>query len=434
MQDHALLPPLAVVGAAGCRLRLADGREVLDAIGSWWCKSLGHGHPRLVAAAQAQAAAFEHVILAGVIHDPALRLATRLLELVNRPLRPERQFAHVFYADNGSTGVEVALKMAVHWQRQAGDPRRTRFACLAEGYHGETVGALSVGDQGAFAEPYQTLLFPCQRLDAVPWRSGPEDPLWLDASAEWPALEAALEAEAGTLAAIVYEPVLQGAAGMRPVSPDLLVRLRRWADAHGVLLIADEIASGLYRCGGALASHLAPGDGAPDLVVLSKGLTGGWLPLATVLAPSRIYAAFLAEWHAGKAFLHSNTYAGNPLACAIALAVLDVYADEAMADHVALSGPRLRADLRTIAATRPHLRHVRGVGQVAAVDLRQPDGTPFPRLARTGWEVYRAGLARGILLRPLGDTVYLFPPLNAPQHELDAMLGLLADSVDAVMA
>ena len=132
MQDHADLPPLHVVGAHGCRLRLADGREILDAIGSWWCKSLGHGHPRLVAAAQAQIAAFEHVILAGVIHDPALHLAQRLLDLVNGPLPPARRFGHVFYADNGSTGVEVALKMAVHWQRQAGDPRRTRFACLAE--------------------------------------------------------------------------------------------------------------------------------------------------------------------------------------------------------------------------------------------------------------------------------------------------------------
>jgi adenosylmethionine-8-amino-7-oxononanoate aminotransferase len=432
MQDHVDFPPLHVVGATGCRLHLADGREVLDAISSWWCKSLGHGHPRLVAAAQAQAAAFEHVILANVVHDPALTLAKRLLALANAPLSAARHYHHVFFADNGSSGVEVALKMAVHWQAQAGDPRRTRLACLAGGYHGETVGALAVGDLGLYAEPYRSLLFPCSRLDAVPWRDGPEDPAWLDAAAEWPVLERQLAPLADTLAAIVYEPLLQGAGGMHPVSPDLLVRLRHWADAHGVLLIADEIASGMYRCGTFLAGHQAPGDGAADLVVLSKGLTGGWMPLATVLAPARIHDAFLAAWHERKAFLHSNTYAGNPLACAVANAALDTYAAEDIPARVATSGPWLRARLRDLAARQPCLRHVRGVGQVAAVDLTRPDGSPRDPLERGGWRVFQAAVARGALLRPLGDTLYLFPPLNASPAELEAMLTILAQSVTDV--
>lgn len=427
MRDHRAFPPLEVVAAEGLRLRLADGSEVLDAISSWWCKSLGHGHPRLRAALAAQAASLEHCILADATHEPAVALAERLLALAGPP------FAKIFYADNGSTGVEIALKMAVHWQAQAGDPRRTAFAALAGGYHGETVGALSVGDLGLYADAYRPLLFPCLQIAPLPYRSGPGDPRWQDAGAEWPAIEAALAPHADRLAAIVYEPVLQGAGGMRIYSPDLLVRLRAWADAHGVLLIADEIAAGLWRCGAPLASHLAMAPAQPDLAVLSKGLTAGFMPLATVLAPARIHDAFLAEWHEGRAFLHSNTYAGNPLACAVACAALDVYRDEAVPAQVAANGPRLAAGLAELARTRPWLRDVRGVGMMAAVDLRRPDGAPLPRLARTGHRVYREAVRRGVLLRPLGDTLYLFPPLNTAPADIDRLLAILADSADAVM-
>jgi adenosylmethionine-8-amino-7-oxononanoate aminotransferase len=429
--DYDQVPPLEVVAAKGLRLTLADGRTVLDAISSWWCKSLGHGHPRLVAALAAQAARLEHCLLANATHEPAVALAERLLALANAG--QERSFAKVFYADNGSTAVEVALKLALHWQRQAGDPRRTRFAALANGYHGETVGALSVGDLGLYAEPYRPLLFPCQTLAPVPWRSGPEDPAWLDAGAQWPALEAALAPHADTLAAVVYEPVLQGAGGMRPYSPELLCRLRAWADAHGVLLVADEIAAGLWRCGAPLASHLAPGQAQPDLAVLSKGLTGGFMPLAAVLAPARIHDAFLAAWHEGRAFLHSNTYAGNPLACAVACAALDACADEGIPAHVARHGPALRQGLAEAARTRPWLGGVRGVGMMAAVDLRRADGSHFPRLERRGWQAFRAGLERGALLRPLGDTLYLFPPLNTAPADLDLLVATLVDSAAAAV-
>lgn len=472
MRDYRDFPPLAVVGAQGARLRLADGRELVDAIASWWCKSLGHGHPRLRAALTAQAEAFEHVILANTTNAGIVGFCERVLALANGhgpeawgpgcvPGRRPGWFGKVFFADNGSTAVEVALKLALQAQAQLGRPRRTRFAAFQDGYHGETVGALSVGDCGLYKDTYAPLLFPCTMLTGLPRRSGPEDPRWDDASAEWPALERQLAPLADELAAIVYEPVLQGAGGMLLHSPDLLCRLRAWADAHDVLLIADEIASGMGRTGPALASHLAhrqggrraapmpggdhpPGHASqepqatasdkplPDIAVLSKGLTGGFLPMAVVLTTDRLYQAFDADYLEGKAFLHSNTYAGNALAVAVANAALDVYADEDVLGRVARRGPRLRTELAALAASRPFLRDVRGVGMVAAVDLRARDGGALPRAARTGYRVYREAVRRGALLRPLGDTLYLFPPLTIGDEDIATMVRVLAESVDAV--
>jgi adenosylmethionine-8-amino-7-oxononanoate aminotransferase len=444
MRDYAAFPPLEVVAARGSRLRLADGRELIDAIASWWCKSLGHGHPRLRAALVEQAEAFEHVILANTTNAPVVRLCERLIALANGlgaeawgPGAPAGRrggwFGKVFFADNGSTGVEVALKLALQAQAQLGQPQRTRFAALAGGYHGETVGALSVGDCGLYKDTYAPLLFPCTMLHGLPFRRGPDDPSWLDAAAEWPAIVAQLAPLADSVAAIVYEPVLQGAGGMRLYSPDLLRRLRGWADAHGVLLIADEIASGMGRCGTMLAGHQAGAGVHPDLAILSKGLTGGFLPLSAVLITDRLAAAFDAEHADGKAFLHSNTYAGNALAVAVANAALDVYADEEVLAQVARRGPRLRSGLADLARTRPSLRGVRGVGMMAAVDLRAPDGTQLDPGARTGYRVFQEAVRRGALLRPLGDTMYLFPPLVMNEADITAMLGILADSVDAVL-
>lgn len=429
MSDYQELPPLAVVGASGCRLQLADGREILDGISSWWCKSLGHRHPAVTAAIAAQLDRFEHVILANTTNATIVDCSERLLAAANAGAP---WFSKVFFADNGSTGVEVALKMALHVQALRGHPGRTGYAVLAGGYHGETVGALSVSDLGLYAEPYRPLLFPTLRLEAVPWRSGPEDPRWMDAGAEWPAIERQLAERADSLAAIIYEPVLQGAGGMRPLSPDLLPRLRAWADANGVLLIADEIAAGMGRCGAMLASHL--GDAQADIAVVSKGLTGGSLPLACVLTTQPLYDACLGTWASGRAFLHSNTYAGNALAVAAAVAVLDAFAREDVCGQAQRTGTRMRAALADAARSRPWLASARGVGMAAAVDLRRRDGTPLDPALRSGRRVFRAALERGALLRPLGDTMYLFPPLNAPWSEVERMLAILLDSVDGLDA
>jgi adenosylmethionine---8-amino-7-oxononanoate aminotransferase len=444
MRDHADFPPLEIVSATGSWLTLADGRRVFDAISSWWCKSLGHGHPRLTAALTAQAERFEHVILANTTNDGVVTFCERLLAAANG-LPPRfwsadaprgRQpgwFGKVFFTDNGSTAVEVALKLALQAQAQRGHSKRTRFAAFQHGYHGETIGALSVGDCGLYKDTFAPLLFPCTQLGPLPYRSGPEDPRWMDAAAEWPAIQAQLDAEADSLAAIVYEPVLQGAGGMLLYSPDLLRRLRAWADAHDVLLIADEIAAGMGRCGAMLASHLAGLDVLPDLAVLSKGLTGGFLPLATVLATDRLYDTFLAEWRERRAFLHSNTYAGNALAVAVATATLDVYASEDVLGQVARTGPLLRQGLVRLADERHSLTSVRGIGMMAAADLRAADGSALDPMQRTGWQVYRAAVEHGALLRPLGDTSYLFPPLNTTEGEVASVIDVLGKAIGHVL-
>lgn len=434
--DLHAVPPLHVVGAHGCRLRLADGREILDGIASWWCKSLGHGHPRLRAALTQQAEAFEHVILATTTNEPVVRLSERLCRLVDGATLAQMdtvargRASHVLYGGDGSTGIEIALKLALQGQRQRGQPRRTRFAALRDGYHGESMGALSVGDCGLYKDTFAPLLFPCTMLGPLPHRSGPEDPRWDDASAEWPAIERALAPLAAELAAIIVEPVVQGAAGMRVHSPDLLRRLRVWCDANGVWLIADEIFSGMGRCGAMTACSLA--GVAPDIAVLSKGLTGGVLPLCAVVTTAEVHDAFLGTWESRTAFLHSTTFGGNALAVAVANAALDSYRDEDVLGMVARHGPRLRARLAEAVATRPWLGPVRGVGLLAAVDLRARDGSALDPLARTGWRVYQTAIERGALLRPLGDTMYLCPPLNAPWTELEAMVVALIGSVDAV--
>ena len=449
MRDYVAFPPLVVTGARGVRLRLDDGREILDAISSWWCKALGHGHPRLAAALRAQQDAFEHVITANTTSAPLVRLCERVLAAANglpavawgagAPTgRAAGHFGKVFLADNGSTAVEIALKMALQAQAQRGQPGRTRFVALENAYHGETAATLSVGDLDLYAAPYRALCFPAGRLTGLPYRTGPADPAWLDAGAEWPALAAELDRQADTLAAIVYEPVLQAAGGMRLYSPDLLRRLRSWADAHGVFLIADEIAAGMGRLGAILASHLVEGSGRtstaalPDFAVLSKGLTAGVLPLSAVLTTDAIYGLFDADYGDGRAFLHSNTFTGNALAVAVALAVLDVFADEDVLGRVAARGPGLVAALQKIAADRPYLRDVRGCGMVAAVDIRDTDGRALDPRRRTGWHVYREAVRRGALLRPLGDTMYLFPPLTATDDETGEMAAILGDSLDAI--
>ncbi len=444
MRDYQDFPPLEIVGAHGARLVLSDGREVLDAISSWWCKSLGHGHAGVRARIEQQLACFEHVIAANTTNAHLVDLCERLLRMANGappsdwgphavaggPSGSSGHFGKVFLADNGSTAVEVALKMALQAQAQRGQVNRTGFAALSGGYHGETVGALSVGDLGLYADPYRSLMFPVTKLGPIPYRSGPDDPLWQDAGREWIAIEATLAPIAGTLAAIVYEPVLQAAGGMRLYSPDLLRRLRRFADRHDIYLIADEIAAGMGRLGTMLAS---PPDALPDFAVLSKGLTAGFLPLSAVLTTNDIYVQFDGDWSSHRAFLHSNTHTGNALAVAAGLGALDAYVSEGIMEHVATQGPRLCAALGKVARRLSTLTRPRGVGMVAAVDLCAPGGAPLDPAARTGMRVFRAALERGALLRPLGDTLYLFPPLNTPAQDLDAMVGILADSVTAVL-
>jgi adenosylmethionine-8-amino-7-oxononanoate aminotransferase len=451
MRDYRDLPPLPVVRARGCRLELHDGRLLYDAIASWWCKSLGHGHPRVQEALRAQLEAFEHVMVAGLTHAPLVSLCERLLAFANGlpaaafgptapPGRAPGHFARVFLADNGSTAVEVALKMTLQAQAQRGpDGRgRTHFAALANGYHGETVGALSVGDLDLYGDPFRSLTFPVTHLRPLPYRAGPSDPRWMDPEPEWSQLLPMLEAKAPSLAAIVYEPVLQAAGGMRLMSPALCARLASWARANEVYLIADEIAAGMGRLGTPLATQLGQSPGSspapqPDFVVLSKGLTAGFLPLSAVLTTDAVYQLFDADYFERRAFLHSNTHTGNALGLAAALATLAAYAEEDVLGQVREGYPHLLQQMQGLIEPRPFLRNLRCAGMVAAVDLTSVNGEPLDPRRRTGYRVYAEALRRGALLRPLADKMYLFPPLNTRPDDIRAMVAVLADSVDAVL-
>jgi adenosylmethionine-8-amino-7-oxononanoate aminotransferase len=430
MREHPdTLPLLPVARAEGAWLVGHDGRRTLDAVSSWWVTLHGHAEPRIAEAIARQARTLEQVILAGCSHAPAVELAERLLAIAPREAgRPP--LSKVFYADNGSAGIEVALKMAFHWFRNRGDePRRTKFVALQNGYHGETIGALSVGDIPLYRRIYAPLLMQAvfaPSPDAYLARPGQSAEGCAEDAAD--ALAHLLDEHAGEICALVLEPLVQCAGGMRMHHPAYLRRVRELCDVHGVFLIADEIAVGFGRTGTMFACEQAGIQ--PDLLCLSKGLTGGFLPLAAVLATQAIYDGFLDDSRE-RAFLHSHSYTGNPLACAAALASLEIFAsDEVLARNHATAA-RMGELARGI-ATLPHVAEARQTGMIVAFELA-PGGdrrAAFDPARRVGLRAYRAALERGVLLRPLGDVLYWMPPYCID----DAQLALLADVTRAAIA
>ena len=422
------LPLLPVASGSGVWLTGPDGRRTLDAVSSWWVNLFGHAEPRIAAAIGRQAQTLEHVILAGCSHQPAVELAERLLAIA--PRQPGRDpLTKVFYADNGSAGVEVALKMAFQWFRNRGDePRRTKFVALENGYHGETIGALSVGDIPLYRRVYAPLLMEAMFApspDAYLAAAGRDAEAQAEEAAD--ALARLFDEHPGEICALVLEPLVQCAGGMRMYHPIYLKRARELCDVHGAFLIADEIAVGFGRTGTMFAFEQA--GVMPDLMCLSKGLTGGFLPLAAVLATQAIYDGFLDESRE-RAFLHSHSYTGNPLACAAALATLDIFAsDDVLARNRVTAGKM--ATLAAPLAQLPHVADVRQTGMILAIELTR-DGrrdTPFDPSQRIGLHAYNAALERGVLLRPLGDILYWMPPYCIQDDELQ----LLADVTRTVI-
>ena len=438
-QDDAL-PLVPIARGEGAWLVGQDGQRYLDAVSSWWTNLFGHAEPRIAAAVAAQATRLEQVILAGFSHAPAVELAETLLSIAPKePGRPP--LAKVFYADNGSAGVEVALKMAFHWFRNRGELARTRFVALENGYHGETLGALAVGDVPLYRRVYAPLLVEClfaPSPDAYLGEPGESPEECARRAAE--GLRAVFEAHPGEICAMILEPVVQCAGGMRMHHPLYLRLARELCDAHGVFLIADEIAVGFGRTGTLFACEQAPsangGDAGiqPDLLCLSKGLTGGFLPLAAVLATQDIYDGFLDDSRE-RAFLHSHSYTGNPLACAAALATQRIFAS----DDVLARNRRASARMAELAApigTHRHVADLRQAGMIVAFELGR-DGhrrTPFAPGLRIGLRAYRAALARGVVLRPLGDILYWMPPYCVDDAQLQLLARVTAAAIDEATA
>jgi len=415
MQVHEADPPVPVIGGEGCDLLLANGERVLDGISSWWTCLHGHGHPRLVSALERQAAKLDHVMFAGFTHEPALELVARL-----RPKLPPN-LTRAFFSDDGSTAVEVALKMAFQAQLQRGEKDRDRFGALRGGYHGDTLGAVGVGELENFMTGlFRPLLLACERLEV------PEDPrreLQAD-PAGWPArLDAAREAmraffaaHGERLAAFIAEPLIQCAGGMRMWPPELLQELRAQCDAHGVYLILDEVATGFGRTGTFLACEQA--GVAPDLLCLSKGLTGGTLPLSMTWATEELYGHFWGTPASGRAFLHGHSYTGNPIACAVACASLALFDDEPVLANAAALNEAMTAAFTALSA-HPAVRQARVLGAIGACRLVDPaTGQAHDAEDRFGWRLHRRALDRGLLVRPMGDCLYLLPPLSTPPKRI----------------
>jgi adenosylmethionine-8-amino-7-oxononanoate aminotransferase len=426
MHDHETLPLVPVARAQGAWLEAADGRRWLDAISSWWVNLFGHGHLRIAGAVHAQLDRLAHTLLAGVSHEPAVGLAEDLLAAAGPP------FARVFYADNGASAIEIALKMSFHAWRNAGDVRRTRFVAIEGGYHGETLGALSVTDVALYRETYAPLLS-APRFAPSP-APGPGETPREAALRAADALDALLAEHAHETCAVVVEPLVQCAGGMRMHDPEWLRRVRAACDRHRVHLVADEIAVGFGRTGTLFACEQA--GIAADFLVLSKGLTGGFLPLSAVLTTAPVYEAFYAEYRTRRAFLHSHSYTGNPLACAAARATLSLFRDEPVIERNRDLAARMHAALAPL-ADLPHVGPLRQRGMIAALDLLADPahGTPFPWEERRGLRVYREALERGVLLRPLGNVVYFMPPYVVGDEELARMAeaaraGILAATAD----
>jgi adenosylmethionine-8-amino-7-oxononanoate aminotransferase len=392
--------PLIVERAQGCTLYDTDGNAYIDGTGALWCNVHGHAHPAIDAAVRAQLQRVAHTTMLGLTHPPAIELARRLVEIAPPGL------SRVFYSDNGSTAAEVALKMAFQYWRNRGDDGRTGFVTLRDAYHGDTIGSVSVGGIDLFHARFGPLLFET-------WQAEPGDREHL---------AALLREHAGEVAAVIVEPLVQGAAGILTHPDGYLRAVRELCDEHDVLLICDEVATGFGRTGTMFACEQE--DVSPDLMCVAKGLTGGYLPLAATLATERIYEAFLGDYAELRTFFHGHTYTGNPLACAAALASLDVFEQEGTLEALQPKIELLGDLLDEFVAPLESVREVRRRGFMVGIELED-----FPLELRMGHEVTRAARRHGAIVRPLGDVVVLMAPLSITPDELRRLVTITAGAI-----
>lgn len=413
-------PPLEVARAEGVWLELTDGRRVLDAISSWWVNVHGHSHPRLNAALARQAATLEHVIFAGFTHEPAVRLAEELIEILPAGL------SRIFYSDNGSTAVEVALKMTLQFWRNRGENRRRRFIALHGAYHGDTVGAMSASESGPFTAPFAPFLFDVVRVDA-PYAYRCERCTGSCTTACLDSLRSTLQQHGEEIAGVIVEPMLQGAGGMIIAPAEFLAGVRRLCDEFGVKLIADEVLTGFGRTGKMFACEHA--GITPDLLCMSKGLTAGYLPMGATAATEEIYDAFLSEDRL-KTFFHGHSYTANPLACGVGLESLAIFREENVLQRIVRLEVTMRERLERY-REHPHVGDLRSIGGVAAIELVSDRATREAGgyLDRVGPHLYREFISRGVLLRPLGNVLYVMPPYVITDDEVHFVF----DQIDEVL-
>ena len=416
MKQHETLPLIPIARGKGCWLYDFDGKRYLDAISSWWVNLFGHGNPRINAALVNQLEQLEHVILAGFTHEPVVELSERLSRLTGNRL------GHCFYGSDGASATEIALKMSFHYWRNSGRPEKTRFISLAGSYHGETLGALSVTDVALFRDTYAPLLRASTQVPSPDWRlaeagESPRDFAIRCADA----LERHLQQHHAETAALIVEPLVQGAVGMAMYDAEYLRRARALCDRHSVHLIADEIMTGFGRTGTMFAFDQA--GITPDFLCLSKGITGGYLPLSVVLATDAVYQAFYDD-DVTRGFLHSHSYTGNALACRAALATLDIFEQDNIIETNKAKSARISEAARAL-ADHPRVRNFRNTGMIWAFEAATEDPA-FPR------KFYQQALASELLLRPIGNTVYFMPPYVIDDSEATLLVERAAGIINTL--
>lgn len=427
MQEWLGEEPCIISHGDGHYLVDTQGRKYLDAVSSLWCNVHGHRVKELDDAVKAQLGRIAHSTLLGLSHVSAIQLAEKLIEIAPKGLK------RVFYSDDGATAVEIALKMAVQYWQLKGESKRTQIASLAESYHGDTVGAMSAGYSETFHRFHKRLLFPVVRL------SPPHFFRYYKRMSERDALDAALseaeeklEQDRDSLAALIMEPLMQGAAGMWSQPADYVEVISEYCRSKGILLIFDEVATGFGRTGKMFACEHA--GVSPDILCLAKGLTGGYLPLAATLTTEEIFAAFLGEYREFKTFFHGHTYTGNPLGCAAALANLELFERENIIESMQ---PKIAYLQRRLSDSFVHLRHVSDVrqwGLMVGIELVEDKKTRkhYPPEKRIGHKVTLEARKRNVMIRPLGDTIVLMPPLTLALHEMEMLLDVVCDSIRIV--
>jgi adenosylmethionine-8-amino-7-oxononanoate aminotransferase len=412
MKDHEFLPMIPIKSGKGVYLTDFDDNKYIDAISSWWVNLFGHSNEYINSKIKEQLDTLEHVILAGFTHEQVVKLSERLVKLTPEKLQK------VFYADNGSSGVEVALKMSFHYFKNK-NQTRPYFISLKNSYHGETLGALAVGDVELYKETYDEIMIKTIQVEV------PENMSSEATEKALKNLEETLEKRHSEISAMILEPLVQCAGNMHMYSPDYLIGARQLTEKYGIHLIADEVAVGFGRTGKMFAIEHA--NITPDFMVLSKGLTGGYLPLSAVLTTNEIYSAFYCDYKLLKAFLHSHSYTGNALACSAGNATLDVFENENIIENLQEKIEYISQKLE-IFKTLPNVKEVRQTGMISAVELKG-----YKWEERIGLKIYQFGLKNGVLLRPLAHNIYFMPPYVITYEEIDKMINTAFEGIKSLI-
>lgn len=428
MKDYEVLEPIVIDHAKGLYLYDAEGKRYADVISSWWCNLLGHSNDRINKALKQQLDKLEHVIFANFTHAPAITLCERLSGLVPKGL------TKFFFTDNGSSAIEAAMKMSFQYHYQTGNPQKKKYMALSDAYHGETLGALSVGGVGLYSKIYSPLLLDVIRVEAPDcYRCKYGECRETCKARCFEHVEKAFEEQGNEVCAFLVEPLVQAAAGMKIYPQIYLKKLRELCSSYKVHLIADEIAVGYGRTGKMFACEHA--NISPDIMCLSKGLTGGYMPMALAVVTDEIYNAFYADYNEGKAFMHSHTYCGNPLSCTAALEVLNIIDEENILEKAKDNAVYFNTLIREAYQNHPYVGDIRSVGLINAIELVEDKKTKleFDSKKRLGYQIYKEALKMGVILRPLQDVLYFNPPLTIEKEDMDFVVDVCTKAINKIL-